>query len=122
MVKTKDQKELKQEKGITVPFTQLDTSTQNKNTKTNNEKLSTDCTEHPRKIVLTQNQSNPTNQPSKPNKDLGGKSPVKQNECQRKIELNLTPNRFQGLQVMDIAEKQSESNKSTKQKLLKDKT
>ena len=52
MVKTKDQKELIEEKGIKVPSTQPDTSTQNKNTKTNNEKPSTDCTEHRRKIVL----------------------------------------------------------------------
>ena len=120
MVKTKDQKELREEKGIKVLSTQPDTSTQNKNTKTNNEKPFTDCTEHPRKIVLARNQSNPTNQPLKSIKDPGKKSPVKQNERPRKIELNLTPNRFEGLEVMDIAEKQSETNKLTKQK--KDKT
>ena len=90
-----------------VPSTQPDTSTQN--TKTNNEKPSTDCTEHPRKIVLTQNLSNSTNQPWKPIKDPGKKSPVKQNERPRKIKLNLTPNRFEGLEVMNIAEKQSET-------------
>ena len=56
MVKTKDQKELREEKGIKVASTQPDTSTQNKNTKTNNEKPFTDCTEDPRKIVLTRNQ------------------------------------------------------------------
>ena len=46
MVKTKDQKELREEKGIKVLSTQRDASNQNKNTKTNNEKPSTDCTEH----------------------------------------------------------------------------
>ena len=85
MVKTKDQKELREEKNIKVPSTQLDTSTQNKNAKTNNEKPSTDCTEHPRKIVLTRNQSNPTNQPLKPIKDPGKKIPSQQNERPRKI-------------------------------------
>ena len=61
MVKTKDKKELREEKGIKATSTHPDTSTQNKNTKTNNEKPSADCTEHPRKIVLARNQSNPTN-------------------------------------------------------------
>ena len=95
MVKTKDQKELREEKPPT------------------------DCTEHPRMIVLARNQSNPTNQPLKPIKDPGKKSPIKQNEHPRKIKLNLTPNRFEGLEVMDIAEKQSETNKLTKQKKTK---
>ena len=60
MVKTKDKKEQREEKGIKVSSTQPDTFTQNKNTKTNNEKQSTDCTEHPRKIVLARNQPNQT--------------------------------------------------------------
>ena len=44
------------------------------------------------------------------------KYPVKQNERPRKIRLNLTQNRFEGLEVMDIAEKPSETYKPTKQK------
>ena len=120
MVKTKDKKN---EEGKRASRScQPDTSTQNKNTKTNNEKPSTDCTEHQRKIILVRNQSNPTNQPLKPIKVPEKKSPVKLNDRPRKIKLNLTPNRFEGLQVMDIAEKKSETNKPTKQKSLKDKT
>ena len=75
-------------KGINIPPTQPDNSTQDtpqdKNTEQNNRKLPINCTEQPRKIVLTQIQQK---------KDPGRKSPIKRIE-QTKIKLNLTQNRF----------------------------
>ena len=105
-------------KGINIQSTQPDISTQDapqdKNTMPNNEKLPTDCTVHPRKMLLTLI-------PSK--KDLRKKSLVKQTERQNiKIGLNLMLNRFKGLEVMGTADQKSETNKSTKQKLLNDET
>ena len=98
-------------KGINIPPTQLDNSTQDtpqdKNTEQNNRKLPIDCTEHPRKIVLTRIQQK---------KDPGKKSRFKQTE-QPKIKLNLTLNRFKGLKLMDIAgQAKTKTNKSTKYK------
>ena len=76
-------------KGINVPPIQPDNSTQDtsqdKNTEQNNEKKPINCTEHPKKVVLTRIQSK---------KDSGEKSPIKWIErLKTKIKLNLTQNR-----------------------------
>ena len=101
---------MKTEKGISMPPTQPDNFTQDtpqdKNTERNNEKLPINCTEHPRKMVLTQIQQIKI---KGENLQLN-----KLNDQKQKIKLNLTQNRFKGLEVMDIAEQQSEINKPTK--------
>ena len=104
-VKTKDE----EGKGINIPPTQLDNSFKIHHkikTERNNKKLATDCIEHPRKTVLIRIQQK---------KDPERKSLVKQTERPKtKIKLNLTQNRFVDLEVMDIADQKSETNKLTK--------